>query len=118
MTYVQGFLLAVPTERREDYIAMARAAWPIFREYGALEMVENWGVDVPEGATTSLPMAVRRRPEETVVFSWIIWQDRSCAEACSASMDTDARWRGMPEMCFDGERMMWGFFEPAFSATA
>ncbi len=118
MSYVQGFVLAVPTDRKEEYIAMARAGWPLFRAYGALEMAENWGEDVPEGKVTSFPMAVKRADDETVVFSWIIWPDKASADACAASMGTDPRWNDLPDMCFDGKRMIWGWFVPVYSARA
>lgn len=118
MTYVQGFILAVPTANKEAYVEMARAAWPLFRDHGALETIECWGVDVPEGKLTSFPLAVQKQPDETVVFSWIIWPDKATADACAASMEADPRWQDMPDMCFDGQRMVWGFFEPVFSAHA
>jgi Protein of unknown function (DUF1428) len=48
----------------------------IFKEHGALKFVECWGDDVPDAKLTSFPMAVKRKDDETVVFSWIIWPSR------------------------------------------
>jgi uncharacterized protein YbaA (DUF1428 family) len=73
MTYVDGFLLAVPTGRKDRYLEVARDAAAVFRKHGALSVVENWGDDVPDGKETSFPMAVKLKPDETVVFSWIAW---------------------------------------------
>src|SRR5258708_2841617 len=71
MTYVDGFVAAVPTANREIYKKHAEAAAVVFKEHGALKLVECWGDDVPDGKVTSFPMAVKRKDDETVVFSWI-----------------------------------------------
>ena len=71
MTYVDGFVVAVPTEKRETYRQFAEKAAAVFKEFGALKCVECWGDDVPDGKVTSFPLAVRRKDDETVVFSWI-----------------------------------------------
>ncbi len=76
MTYVDGFVAAVPTTNREAYKKHAEAAAVVFKEHGALRVVECWGDDVPDGKITSFPMAVKREDDETVVFSWIVWPSR------------------------------------------
>src|SRR5580704_9874707 len=76
MNYVDGFVCAVPTANREKYRRHAEAAAQVFKERGALKLVECWGDDVPDGKLTSFPMAVKRKPDETVVFSWIVWPSR------------------------------------------
>ena len=76
MSYVDGFVAAVPTANREAFRRHAEDASKAFREYGALAVAECWGDDVPEGKLTSFPMAVQRKPDETVVFSWIVWPSR------------------------------------------
>ena len=85
MTYVDGFVAAVPTANREAYRKHAEAAAVVFKEQGALKFVECWGDDVPDGEITSFPMAVKRKDDETVVFSWIIWPSRAmprCRRSC------------------------------------
>ena len=74
--YVDGFLLAVPGAQKERYLQVASKAARLFKEHGALGVVECWGDDVPDGKLTSMPMAVRLKPGETVVFSWITWPSR------------------------------------------
>src|SRR3954469_6564018 len=80
MNYVDGFVLAVPTANRDKYLRHAQVAAAVFKEYGALEVVECWGDDVPEGKLTSFPMAVQRKEDETVVFSWIVWPSRAARD--------------------------------------
>ncbi len=122
MSYVQGFLLAVPTANREAYIKMAQDAAVIFKEYGALAIMEAWGDDVPDGEVTSFPMATKCKPDETVVFSWMIWPSKEVCDAASKKAMEDPR-MDPPEgvapadfIPFDGKRMMWGGFVPIVEA--
>lgn len=113
MSYVQGFLVAVPEQNKEAYREMSRKAWDLFKSCGALSTSENWEADVPDGETTSFPMAVKREPGEKIVFSWIIWPDKATHDAAWGKMmdDPDMAEMSMP---FDGKRMIWGGFEPLF----
>ena len=58
MSYVDGFVVAMPSANKDIYKKHAEAAAAVFKEYGALKSVECWGDDVPEGEVTSFPMAV------------------------------------------------------------
>ncbi|MFV0474869.1 MAG: DUF1428 domain-containing protein [Pikeienuella sp.] len=118
MSYVTGFLLAVPDERKDAYIEMAEKAWEIFRDYGCLALHENWGADVPDGEVTSFPMAVKKKEGETVVFSWMEWPDRETCDKGWEAMMNDPRMKDQMDMPFDGMRMMWGGFEPIVTRRA
>ena len=112
MAYVDGFVAAVPTARKEDYRAHCEKAVGVIREYGALSVVECWGDDVPDGKLTSFPMAVKRHDDETVVFSWVLWPDKQTRDDGMARMMKDPRMS--PEtnpMPFDGKRVIYGGFE-------
>lgn len=117
MSYVQGFVAAVPEANKQAYIDSAEAAWPLFEEYGALAHWECWEEDVPEGEVTSFPMAVKREPGEKIVFAWVVWRDKAAVDACHASMSTDKRWERL-SMPFDGKRMIFGGFSPVFVAES
>ena len=111
MTYVDGFVAAVPTANRDAYKKHAEAAAVVFKEYGALKLVECWGDDVPEGKLTSFPMAVKKQADETVVFSWIAWPSREARDAGMKKVMADPRVK--PEnnpMPFDGKRLIYGGF--------
>lgn len=111
MTYITGFLLAVPEANKAAYIKMAEGAWEIMRDHGCLALQENWGVDVPDGKVTSFPMAVQKKEGEAVVFSWMEWPDKETCDRGQAAMIKDPRMAEFAEMPFDGIRMMWGGFE-------
>ena len=112
MFYVDGYLVPVPTENKVTYTQLAQQAAAVFKEYGALKVVETWGDDVPDGKVTSFPMAVKREPHESVVFSWIIWPDRATRDEGMKKSMEDPRMKMDPSsMPFDGQRMIFGGFE-------
>lgn len=115
MTHYTGTLTAVPTANRQAVIEHSARAWPIFREHGALRMVETWGEDVRPGEQTDFIRAVQAGDDETVMFSWIEWPDKATADAAWQTMQGDPEIEArMGEMPFDGKRMVFGDFEPAF----
>ena len=112
MNYVDGFVAAVPTANREKYRKHAEKAAAVFKEHGALTVVECWGDDVPEGKVTSFPMAVKRQTDETVVFSWITWPSRQVRDDGWKKVMADPRLQpDTNPMPFDGKRLIYGGFE-------
>jgi len=112
MNYVEGFVLAVPTENKDAYIKHAILAAEVFKEYGVLSLVECWGDDVPEGEVTSFPMAVKCKQNETVCFSWLTWPSKKIRDENMVKLMKDPRMH--PDnnpMPFDGKRMIFGGFE-------
>jgi uncharacterized protein YbaA (DUF1428 family) len=112
MNYVDGFVAAVPTANRDKFLRHAQDAAVIFKEHGALQVVECWGDDVPEGKLTSFPMAVQRKDDETVIFSWITWPSRAVRDAGMAKVMADPRMQpDKNPMPFDGKRVIFGGFQ-------
>ena len=112
MDYVDGFVVAVPTANKETYRKHAEKAAAVFKEFGALKVIECWGDDVPEGKVTSFPMAVQRKPDETVVFSWVTWPSRQVRDEGWKKVMADPRLQ--PDnnpMPFDGKRLIYGGFQ-------
>jgi uncharacterized protein YbaA (DUF1428 family) len=113
MTYVDGFVVAVPTENKEAYRKHAAEAAPLFKEFGVRRMVENWGDDVPKGKVTDFYGAVQAKDGETIVFSWFEYPDKATRDAAGQKMMNDPRMKDMmgQAMPFDGKRMIYGGFE-------
>lgn len=110
MNYIDGFVAAVPTANRARYKKHVEAAAVVFKEHGALGLVECWGDDVPQGKLTSFPMAVKCKDDETVVFSWVIWPSKKARDEGMKKVMADSRLK--PEdMPFDGKRLIYGGFE-------
>ena len=112
MTYIDGFVAAVPTANREKFRRHAEEAAVVFKEHGALKIMECWGDDVPDGKLTSFPMAVKCQPDETVIFSWIMWPSREARDAGMAKVMADPRMQpDKNPMPFDGKRVIFGGFK-------
>lgn len=112
MSYVDGFLAAVPSANREAYEAFAVRSAEFFKSLGAIEFVECWGDDIPDGEVTSFPMAVKAQHDETVVMSWIIWPSRDVRMRAYERMQEDSAMEEMmKDMPFDGKRIVFGGFE-------
>jgi len=112
MHYVDGFVAAVPTAKRDTYLEYAKRIAEIFKANGALKVTENWGDDVPEGKLTSFSLAVKREEGETVVFSWVTWPSKAVRDEAWKKIMEDPRMQpGVNPMPFDGKRMIYGGFQ-------
>ena len=113
MSYVEGFVVAVPAANKETFRKHAADAAPMFKEFGATRMVEAWGDDVPDGKLTDFKGAVKAKPDEVVVFSWFEYPDKAARDAANEKMMSDPRMKQMGvNMPFDGQRMIFGGFAP------
>lgn len=111
--YVSAFVLAVPEQHKETYREIAEKFWDIAKDYGALEHVEAWELDVPDGERTDFRRAVQIEPGEKVVFAWMIYPDKETADGSHEKIMADPRMKEFgEEMPFDGKRMIYGGFEP------
>lgn len=111
MTYVEGFVVAVPAANKDAYVRHAAAAEPLFKEFGVSRLVEAWGDDVPDGKVTDFKRAVNAKDDEVVVFGWMEYPSRQARDAANEKMRSDPRMQGMAEMPFDGRRMIFAGFE-------
>ena len=112
--YVDGFIVPVPKRKLQAYIRLARRAGKVWREYGALEYHECVADDVKVGKRTSFPRSVKRKPGETVVFSWIVYKSRTQRDRINAKVMKDPRLADMMDpksLPFDAKRMIYGGFK-------
>lgn len=117
MSYVDGFVAAVPNANKEIYRQHAKKGAAIFRKYGALQMVECWGDEVPDGELTSFPKAVQCKADESVIFSWILWPSKSVRDAgMKKAMEDPLFDMENNPMPFDGQRLIYGGFEMLLDA--
>ena len=63
MSYIDGFVIAVPTANRQKFIDHASHFDALFIELGALRVVECWGDDVPDGKLTDFRRAVQAKAD-------------------------------------------------------
>ena len=113
MTYVDGFLIAVPKRKLAAYRRMARACGKIWREHGALEFRECAGDDLTPKMGAPFGRALRLKRGETAVFSWIAFKSRKDRDRVNAEVMSDKRMAKMlnAAMPFDVKRMYYGGFD-------
>ena len=110
MSYVDAFVAAVSTAKKEDYRKHAEKTAPLFAKYGALKVVECWGDDIPDGELTSFPLAVKMKDGETVVCSWVLWPSKEVRDEAWQKLMEDPAMKA-EDMPFEGKRMIYGGFE-------
>jgi len=114
MAYVDGFIVAVPKKNLAAYKKMSVLCGKVWREHGALDYREWVADDVKVGKWTSFPRAVKKKPNETVVFAWITYKSRAARDKVNARVMADPRLTSMmnpKDAPFDGKRMIYGGFE-------
>ena len=114
--YIDGYVIPVPEAKKEAYREMAEWFDGLMVEFGAIEVVEGWELDVPDGERTDFRRAVAAEPGEKIVFSWIIWPNKATADAAHDRVHDEPRFQAMTEFPFDGRRMITGHFEPLLTA--
>lgn len=113
MAYVDGFVVPVPKGNLEKYREISTRCGKVWMEHGALQYRESVADDVKPGKLTSFPQSVDLKDDETVIFSWIVYQSRAHRDEVNDKVMRDPRIAGMsPEtMPFDARRMIYGGFE-------
>jgi uncharacterized protein YbaA (DUF1428 family) len=110
-SYIDGFIIPVRKDNKDAYLKMAQMAAEVWKDHGAIDIIECWGDDVPDGKLTSFPMAVKLEPDEVVVFSWVTWPSKEARDAGNEKVMADPRMNPENmEMQFDGKRLIYGGF--------
>lgn len=112
MPYVDGFIIPVSNNRKEEYRAHEAKWWPFFKDLGAISLIVTWGDEVPTGKHTDFYRAVDAQEGESIVFAWMTWPDKDTRDAAYAKMMAPDSIVGPMELPFDGKRMIYGGFSP------
>jgi len=120
MPYVDGFVLAVPTTNKDAFITHAKTVDHLFIKHGALQILECWGDDVPKGDITDFYRAVNAKPDETIMFSYILWPDKETRDIGNEKVYADMQAMGQTgtDMPFDGKRLIYGGFKSIVEYSA
>ena len=117
--YVDGFVLAVPKNKINAYLRLARTCGKIWLEHGALEYSEWVGDDLKVTMEIPFPKMIKIKSRETVVFSWITYKSRAHRNSVNSKVMKDNRMKNMDpkSMPFDPNRMVYGGFKILVSET-
>lgn len=110
--YVNTYILSVPEQKKSDYLHLAETFAEVAKDFGVLEIFENWELDIPDGEHTDYRKAVKAQPGEKIVLSIVVWPDRKTAALAHKGIFADQRMIDIKELPFDGKRMILGGFAP------
>lgn len=112
--YVDGFVLPVKKDQVEAYRKIAEAAGKIWMDHGALAYVECVGDDLQVEEMIPFPQMAGASPDQTVIFSWIVYESREHRDQVNEAVMADKRMEAlMPadeSEPFDYKRMAYGGF--------
>ena len=114
MRYVDGYVVPVPKKNLAAYRRMAQKAGKVWRDHGALEYIECVADDVKPGKRTSFPQSVKLKPDETVVFAYVVYNSRAHRDRVNKKVMADPRLAKMMDpkkSPFDMKRMVVGGFK-------
>jgi uncharacterized protein YbaA (DUF1428 family) len=111
--YIDGFVIPVPKNRVDDYRRVAEKASAIWKEYGALDYWECVGDDLDTKDMVSFLQMAGAKPDETVVFAWVVFESREHRDEANKKIMADVRLAEMMDKdnpIFDYKRMAYGGF--------
>ena len=110
--YVNGYIIPVPGDKKAAYTALVHAFAEVAKDFGAVEIFENWELEVPDGQHTDYRKAVQATSDEKIVFAWVVWPSRETGAIAHQGMWEDPRMQAIEEIPLDSKRMIMGGFEP------
>lgn len=117
--YIDGFVLPVPKDKLAEYKKMSVVMGKLMKKYGALEYIEAAGDDLEPDMggmkITRFGQMAKAKPDEAVIFSFIVFKSRKHRDQVNAKVMNDPamsaeRWKDSP-MPFDMKRMAYGGFK-------
>ena len=119
MRYVDGFVLPVPTKNLKAYRIISQKAGKIWKEHGALQYIEAVGDDLDNKMGISFSRMIKAKPDETIMFSFIVFKSRAARDRTNAKVMKDPRLLKMMNdeaMPFEVKRMAYGGFKMMIDA--
>ena len=115
MSYVDGYVIPVPKKNLKTYARMAKMGAALWMKHGALDYKECVGDDFDTKWGMPFPKAVKVKPDETVVFSYIVFKSKAHRDRVNAKvmkeMEKLEKAECMKDMPFDIKRMVYGGFK-------
>ncbi len=110
--YVDICVIPVPKKNMKKYKDMSARLAKVWMKCGAIEYIDSIADDVPMGEKTSFPRSVKRKPSETLAFSYVVYKSKKDRNKTMDKLYKDKEFMACwDEMPFDGMRMIFGGFE-------
>lgn len=118
--YVDGFVLVVPKDKKEEYKKMAEDGKNSWMKHGALEYFECIGTDMRpqemgDEKTRSFPEIAGSNDTEDVWFSFIVFKSKEHRDEVNAKvmaeMEESMKDQPVMQMPFDMKKMAYGGFQ-------
>lgn len=77
MSYVDGFVIAVPKSKLKEYTKMAKEGKETWMKFGAVDYKECVADDVkPQYDSLGFPEMIKAKKTDTVIFSYIVFKNK------------------------------------------
>jgi len=117
-SYIDGFVLPVPRNHLEEYAGVAQKVAAIWKEYGASSYFEFVGDDLHLEGTRSFAELVDLKPDEVVIFGWVVFPSKKVRDQANREVPSDLRMAELlapltdpNRLIFDAGRMVYGGFK-------
>lgn len=114
MSYVDGFVIPVPTKSLAAYRRVARVACKVWRDHGAIDYKECAGDDLKASFGVSFTKIAGTKKGETVIFAFVVYKSRKHRDQVNKKVMQDPRLAKLMKpgaMPFDVRRMAYGGFK-------
>lgn len=119
MSYVDGFVIAIPKKNLKMYMKMAKDGKKMWMKFGAIDYKECLLED-PKVSMGGMAYAklIKTKPTETVLFSFITFKNRKHRDAVNKKVMAYFTKQYDPDMPmpFDPKRMAYGGFKAIVEA--
>lgn len=113
--YVDGFVIPIKKKNIAAYHKMAQWGAKTWKKHGALEYFECVGDDlaVQKGAGCGFTKLAKLKPDETVIFAWIVYKSKAHRDQVNKKVMSDPSMNNFDPstMPFDMKRFATGGFK-------
>lgn len=104
--YLDGFLLPIPKQYLDEYMAVAQQVAEIWKEHGAKDYHEFVGDDLHLQGTRSFADAVVLKEDEVVIFGWAVFASKEDRDRANRSVPKDPRMSELVKPLTNSERLI------------
>jgi uncharacterized protein YbaA (DUF1428 family) len=112
MSYLFVWVLPMKKERLDAYRESAAKYAPIWKDHGAISVIESVADNAARGEVTSFPRAVQLEDDEVCVLTIIRFPDKATHDTAIDAAMADPRAAEIDMTMLDGRRLIFAGFAP------